>query len=125
MAQSLLHDGQHLLASGHEHHTVGIQAGSGETWCKQVRLLDDPKHRTLQAGEDSRDQQSGRRTMLHVRSSPDCFVQGGQRQTTVGQDIIDNRYAEWQNSAGDAVALLEMCDPGPQLVQRHRSRGAC
>ncbi len=129
MAQPFLHDGQHGFAGFGKHDPISFQPGGGKAWREQIRLLQDPQHRSVQTRQDAGDEQGRGGGMFGIRSSGGGFVQRIQAQAAAGQHLVDNGYPkryEFRNGAsGNGASGMGMFKAANALSQitQHGGRG--
>lgn len=75
MAQPFLHRRQDGLAGFREDDPIRMQSGGGKARGKQVRLLQDPQDRPIEARQHTGCEQGRGSGMFRVRSGRDSFVQ--------------------------------------------------
>jgi hypothetical protein len=76
---------------------VRREANRGETRSEQVRLVDNPKDRPLQTGNQAGDEQGGSSGMLGFRAGAGDFMKHAKRQPGVRKVLVDIGKAEGQD----------------------------
>ncbi len=129
MAQSLLHDRQNGFAGFRENDAIRLQPGGGEGGGKQVRSLQDPQHRSVQARQNAGGEQGRGGGVLGVGPGGGGFMQRPQAQAAGGKCLIDRRNADGDGfrravpamgmlDAGDAFAQFKQYGGGPVQARR-------
>ncbi len=97
---------------------VGIKPRAKKRRGKEIAGPQTPQHRTLKAGDYTGRKEHGGRAMHRTSPAACDLMQRAELKPALRQAGIERCYAKGQDATGRAGAVLEMYDPGTQLVQK-------
>lgn len=121
MPQAFFHGEQHIaVAAGLDvDHPVGMETSKMQGRGEQVPPAQTPKHRTLDPGEDTGQENRGAGIIGQVRTTGD-LVEGARRHAAAGQVAIDSVQAKRNMGMTSPDAF----DPGDMRAQGIDNGGA-
>ena len=119
MPQAFFQAKQHRLfvASLDIDDAVGMKARAGKRRGKKIARPQAPQHQAFETREDSRRKKDGGCAMHRAWPAARDLMQAAKHKPALRQARIDFLNAERQGGMRRAGALLQMRDPGAQIVQ--------